>query len=228
MARACRRSLSTFIYAVDADRVTNALSSPPLLSSFHPQSQLKMQRRHSWAGPPDLQLSAERRERSSDPLLGTATRIISNHTDAGSRSPQPQVLEVVDGTGSDLIRQSPCRTKIQQIRYGIIFWALMVPYTAFVSQYVYQVLIADHPHVGRLFLSPANTNLLITVLSQVFGQLIQALFKNVFDVLRWQLASRERGVPLPTFLQLSGATKLLGVLTLIAVKGNHHIWGLQR
>lgn len=104
----------------------------------------------------------------------------------------------------------------------------MVPYTAFVSQYVYQVLIADHPHVGRLFLSPANTNLLITVLSQVFGQLIQALFKNVFDVLRWQLASRERGVPLPTFLQLSGATKLLGVLTLIAVKGNHHIWGLQR
>jgi len=86
----------------------------------------------------------------------------------------------------------------------------MVSFTAFVSQYVYQVLIADHPHVGRLFLSPSNTNLLITILSQVFGLLIQVLFKNIFDILRWQLASRERGVPIPTFLQLSGATKWLG------------------
>jgi hypothetical protein len=104
----------------------------------------------------------------------------------------------------------------------------MVPYTAFVFQYVYQVLISDHPHVGRLFLSPANTNLLITILSQAFGLLTLALFQNIFDVLRWQLASRERGIPIPAFLQLSGATKLLGVLALIFVKGRHHVWGLQR
>jgi uncharacterized protein YnzC (UPF0291/DUF896 family) len=143
-------------------------------------------------------------------------------------SPQLQMVEVVDGSGSDLIPQSPPPKKIQQLRCGVIFWVLMVPYTAFVSQYVYQVLRADHPHVGRLFRSPADTNLIITILSQVFCLLIQALFKNIFDVLRWQLASRERGVPIPTFLQLSGATKWLGVLTLIAIKGNHHIWGLQR
>jgi hypothetical protein len=209
-----------------------------------------MQRRHSWSGPFELHLSVGRREPFSDPILHTATRITSNHADAGYRSPQPQIVEirdgsgsdltpqsaspqpqiveVVDGSGSDLIPQSPPPKKIQQLRCGIIFWVLMVPYTAFVSQYVYQVLRADHPHVGRLFRSPADTNLIITILSQVFGLLIQALFKNIFDVLRWQLASRERGVPIPTFLQLSGATKWLGVLTLIAIKGNHHIWGLQR
>lgn len=221
-------SLPTITYAVGADRSINALCSAPLLSSFHSLSQLKMQRRNSWPGPSELHLSIEIRERFSDPVLPTATRITSSHTDAESRSPQPQIVEVTDDTGSDSIQQSPSPTKIQQLRCGIIFWALMAPYTAFVSQYVYQVLIADHPHVGRLFLSPANTNLLITVLSQVFGQLIQALFKNIFDVLRWQLASRERGVPIPTFLQLSGATELLGVLSLIATKGNHHTWGLQR
>jgi hypothetical protein len=195
-------------------------------SSFHPLSQLKMQRRRSWTGPSRLHLPVERRESFSNPIIHAATNISTNHTDAVPRSQRFQTVEDVDGTGPHLLPRSPA--KIRQLRSGIISWVLMVLFSAFVSQYVYQVLIADHPHVGRLFLSPADTNLLITVLSQVFGQLIQALFKNIFDVLRWQLASRERGITIPTFLQLSGATKWLGVLTLTAIKGSHHIWGLHR
>jgi hypothetical protein len=184
-----------------------------------------MQRRNSQSSPPESHSPVERPEPSNDPTSHAATGTANYNEDAGHPSPQPQIAEAAGGTGPDLI---PHPTKIRLLRGGIIFWAFMVPYTAFVSQYVYQVLISDHPHVGRLFLSPADTNLLITVLSQLFGLLIQALFKNIFDVLRWQLASRERGIPIPTFLQLSGATKWLGVLALIAVKGNHHIWGLQR
>jgi hypothetical protein len=205
------------------------LQCSPYLSSFHPLSQLKMQRRNSRSSPPESHSPVERPEPSPEPSNGptpnAVTRTTNNNADARSPSAQPQRAEAMDGIGPDLI---PRPTKIQQLRSGITFWALMVPYTAFVSQYVYQVLISDHPHVGRLFLSPADTNLLITVLSQLFALLIQALFKNIFDVLRWQLASRERGIPIPTFLQLSGATKWLGVLALIAIKGNHHIWGLQR
>ena len=153
-----------------------------------------------------------------------ATRAIGNDADAESPSQEPQRVEA-DGTGPDLTRRPK---KIQQLKSGIIFWALMVAYTAFVSQYVYQVLISNHPHVGRLFLSPANTNVLITILSQAFGLLIHALLQNIFDVLRWQLASRKKGILIPAFLQLSGATKLLGVLALIFIRGSHHIWGLQR
>jgi hypothetical protein len=183
-------SLPTFIYAVDADRNINAFRSAPLFSSFHPLSQLKMQRRHSWSGPSKLHLPVESRERLSEPKLHATTSITSNHTGAGSHSPQPQIVEAVDGTASNLIPESHSPTKIQQLRSGIILWVLMVPYTAFVSQYVYQVLIADHPHVARLFLSTADTNQLITVLSQVFSLLIQDLFKNIIDVMSWQLASR--------------------------------------
>jgi hypothetical protein len=128
----------------------------------------------------------------------------------------------------DLITQPPFLSKIRQLRCRTIFWALMVPFTAFLSQYIYQVLIAEHPHVSTLFFSPANTNLVITILAQVFAQLIQALFFDIFDILRWQLASRERGVSIPTFLQLSGATRWLGVLCLVVVRGSHHIWGLHR
>jgi len=220
------RRLPTFVYTVDADRSINACCSAPLyLSSFHRLNQLKMQRRNLRSSPPEWHWPVERPEPSNDPTPHAATRTTNNNADAGSPSPPPQRVEAADGTGPDL---QPRLTKVQQLRSGIIFWVLLVPYTAFVSQYVYQVLISDHPHVGRLFLSPADTNLLITVLSQLFGLLIQALFKNVFDVLRWQLACRERGIAIPTFLQLSGATKWLGVLALIVIKGNHHIWGLQR
>src|ERR1700734_438963 len=99
-----------------------------------------MQRRHSLSGPLELHLSVERRERLSNPVLQAATCVTSNHTDAGSRSCQPQIVEVVDGSGSDLIPQSPSPTKIQQLRWGFIFWALIVPYSAFVSQEGYYKL----------------------------------------------------------------------------------------
>ena len=104
----------------------------------------------------------------------------------------------------------------------------MVAFTAFSSQYAYQVLLVEHPHVGILFFSPTNTNLVITIFAQVLAQLIQALFVDIFDVLRWQLASGDRGVSILSFLQLSGATGWLGVLCLAVIGGSHHVWGLHR
>jgi hypothetical protein len=178
----------------------------PSITFFSLSDQLKMQRRNSWSGPFDLRLSVE---------TAIPQRRRPNEVSA-------------DAIRSNLTPQTTSRTKVQQLTWRIVFWALVALLTALISAYVYQVLIADHPHVGRLFFSPPDTNLAITILSQVLCQLIQALFKDIFDVLRWQLASSERGVPIPTFLQLSGATKWIGVLTLITIKGSHYIWGLHR
>jgi len=165
----------------------------------------------------------------------------SDHSEPGVESVAPdspstldssehsQTGDIIANQGLNLVPQpSPPAKKIRQLRCRVIFWVVMVILTAFSSQYIYQVLLADHPHVGRLFFSPTNTNLAITIIAQVFAQLIQSLFIDIFDVLRWQLASQERGVPVRTFLQLSGCTRWLGLLCLIVVRGSHHIWGIHR
>jgi hypothetical protein len=145
----------------------------------------------------------------------------SNST-SGSHPEQAQTDETMGDRRLDQIPQpySPLR-KIRKLKCRIIFWALMVPFTAFLSQYVYQVLLLDHPHEGLLFFSPTDTNLVITIFAQVLAQLIQAMFIDIFDVLRWQLASRKCGVSIPTFLQLSAATRWLGVLCLIVIRDSY-------
>ena len=162
----------------------------------------------------------------SDPCIEPMAN--SSNSTSGSCSEQTQTDEAMGDQRLDLIPQPHSPSKIRKLKCRIIFWALMVPFTAFLSQYVYQVLLADHPHEGILFFSSTDTNLVITIFAQVLAQLIQALFIDIFDVLRWQLASRERGVSIPTFLQLSGATGWLGVLCLVAIRGSHHVWGLHR
>jgi hypothetical protein len=152
----------------------------------------------------------------------------SSNSTSESRSEQGQTGEAMGDRRLDLIPQPHSPSKIRKLKCRIIFWALMVPFTAFLSQYVYQVLLVDHPHEGILFFSPTDTNLVITIFAQVLAQLIQTLFVDIFDVLRWQLASRERGVSISTFLQLSGATGWLGVLCLAVIRGSHHVWGLHR
>jgi hypothetical protein len=139
-----------------------------------------------------------------------------------------QTDEAIGDRRLDLMPQPHSPSKIRKLKCRIIFWALMVPFTAFLSQYVYQVLLVDHPYEGILFFSPTDTNLVITIFGQVLAQLILTLFVNIFDVLRWQLASREQGVSISTFIQLSGATGWLGVLCLAVIRGSHHVWGLHR
>jgi hypothetical protein len=152
----------------------------------------------------------------------------SSNLNSGSSSNQIQTDEVIGDRRLDPVPQPHSPSKIRKLKCRIIFWALMAPFTAFLSQYFYQVLLVEHPHVGILFFSPTNTNLVITIFAQVLAQLIQALFIDIFDVLRWQLASRERGVSILSYLQLSGATRWLGVLCLAVIGGSHHIWGIHR
>lgn len=125
--------------------------------------------------------------------------------------------------------QPPPPTKVQkQLKWNVILWVLVAVFSVLLFLYFYQVLIADYPIVGRLLPSPSDANLIVAVLSQIFGQLIQALFKDFFDILRWQLASREQGVSIPTFLSLGGGTTWLGLLLLGAIKGSHHVWAFYR
>jgi hypothetical protein len=123
---------------------------------------------------------------------------------------------------------TPLPTKFKQFKWMMVLFAATVPLFAVSFLYIYAALIAQHPKLGRLLFSPSRTIFIVGLLSQVIALLIKHFFDNVFDALRWQLASRSGGVRTTTFLGLSGATSLLGLITLICVGGPHIVWCVQR
>jgi hypothetical protein len=104
----------------------------------------------------------------------------------------------------------------------------MIPLAGLLFYYVMEVLVSPDPHVGRLQYSPARTLLLVTIFSQTFLVVLHFLLNNVFDALRWQLASMQEGLDFCTFLALGNATSLYGAFMLLTVKGRHHAWTLQK
>jgi len=117
--------------------------------------------------------------------------------------------------------------KLKQLRWKIIFWISMIPFTVFLFVYFYEVLLTKRPHFGRVF-SPSDANVIVSVLSQTFAQLIQSLLKEIPDILRWQLASRPNGVSASTFLQLNVATQWMGSIMLSTLFGKHGFWAVHR
>jgi len=88
-----------------------------------------------------------------------------------------------------------------------------------------------------MFKEPGNSILLLNLLSQMTMFCLTELAFSVLDVLRWAFVSRSSGTSAYTFLALSRATNLAGVLYLIFGKGpmrrgfegdNHRLWSLQR
>ncbi len=103
----------------------------------------------------------------------------------------------------------------------------MIPLTALLFVYFYEVLLTERHRFGRVF-SPSDANIIVSVLSQIFAQLTQSLLKEIPDILRWQLASRPKGVSAPTFLQLNGATQWMGSIMLSTLSGKHGFWAAHR
>jgi hypothetical protein len=118
-------------------------------------------------------------------------------------------------------------------RFRLLLWTIcayvaMTPLAVLLFYYVMEVLVSPDPHIGRLHHSPARTLLLVTIFTQTFLVILHFLMNNVFDALRWQLASMQNGLDFCTFLALGNATSLYGALMLLTVRGRHHAWALQK
>jgi hypothetical protein len=93
------------------------------------------------------------------------------------------------------------------------------------------------PFAAPLLPSRAEESLLIlNILSHGTLLLLGALTSQAFEAVRWALASSRNGIPAGSFLGLSRATGLLGVISLlVSSKGRgllkldgQHFWGMQR
>ena len=88
-----------------------------------------------------------------------------------------------------------------------------------------------------LFKRPGTSILVLNVLSQVTMFCLAELALCVLGVLRWAFVSHPYGTPAYTFLALSRATNVAGVLYMILGRGprpgrfqrdGHRVWGIQR
>ena len=142
--------------------------------------------------------------------------VLSNH----NRQTQVPMTDRSNNT-----RQSPLeKAEALWIPFGL--WALSVVFVAVYSFYIYEVLIASDPSLKHLLLPASSTNLLLSVLSQAFAQLIETLVSVVLNALRWQFASS--GSSLGTFFGLSSATNWMSILMLTVASGFRNLWGLFR
>jgi hypothetical protein len=100
-------------------------------------------------------------------------------------------------------------------------WLFLLVFAVIYSIYVYKSLLSDDPAIGHWLPSASDTNLVVSVLSQVFANSIDLLLLGVFDVLRWQLAARLPGVSAATFFQLSSSTSWIPMffLTISKISG---------
>jgi hypothetical protein len=122
----------------------------------------------------------------------------------------------------------PILPRIKRSKYDILLFGGSLFLSAFTFYYVYETLLTSEPALGKLLFAPSTTVFVINVLSQILGTVLALLFAAAFELLRWQLTTRDNGVQMSTFLAMSGATSLVGIWRLLFGKGMHIIWCLQR
>lgn len=112
-------------------------------------------------------------------------------------------------------------------------WLLLLLTAAVFILTVYYAFNTKIPTQRRLVgLSPANTILIIRVLSGVTGFLMVALVASSSDRISWMLVARKKGSRMSDFLALSATTDHLGLLAIIFFIGknlyNSRGWALLR
>ncbi|KXX80305.1 hypothetical protein MMYC01_203358 [Madurella mycetomatis] len=97
-------------------------------------------------------------------------------------------------------------------------WVLAAILSILYCVFIYKSLLSDNPQIGSLLPSASDTNLVVSIFSQVLGNMFEVLLMGAFDALRWQLASTYSGVSATTFFQLSSSTQWIPVLFLTLTK----------
>src|SRR5271169_6443774 len=127
--------------------------------------------------------------------------------------------------------QSPMRKQ----RYTLILATLTAGCMAFTVFFAYNSSL-EHPMSSKLiFNRPEKSILVLNIASQITIFCLAELTTCVLDAVRWAFASSVTGASAYTFLALSRATNVIGVVCLLLGKDSqesgrdgHRIWGGQR
>jgi len=133
----------------------------------------------------------------------------------------------------DRVHHSPFR----QYRFTLIlalFSTISVSFTVF---FAYNSSLEQPVSSKLIFAKPERSVFMLNLLTQITIFCLAEVTSTVFDAIRWVMACRDSGISALTFLVMSRATNVMGVLCLIFGRGTkprgiqrdgHRLWGSQR
>ena len=143
-------------------------------------------------------------------------------------------------TGRDpfLLRKSgiAIQSTFRQFFWTWLLVILTIAWIIFTIFFAYNASLTQPKRTALLFSEPQYTILTLTILSHGTVLMLAALAETASEGLRWVYACSSSGVSAYSFLTLSRATGILGVLNLWLEKGTkgcgsrngHYIWSFQR
>jgi hypothetical protein len=126
---------------------------------------------------------------------------------------------------------------IRQQRFTLflaIFTAISMIFTIF---FVYNSSLEQPFATKLIFERPERSIFVLNIASQITIFCLAELTTSVLEATRWAFACNDSGTPVFTFLALSRATSIIGVVCLLLGKGpkpatlqrdGHRLWGSQR
>ena len=131
-----------------------------------------------------------------------------------------------------------CHQALKQRSFSLFLSLLAIVSLSVTIFFAYNYSLPQPLSSKLVFQNPGRSILLLNLLSQISTFCLAELASCVLSILRWAFAgSRPSGTPAYTFLALSSATNLAGVLHLLPGKGpkpgrlqwdGHRVWGIQR
>ena len=107
---------------------------------------------------------------------------------------------------------------------------LLIATSMWISATICFAFLSSSHSPRSVFSKPEKTILALNIASNLSALLLGTLVHVASDTLRWSFAASSSGVGARTFLSLSKATSLYGVVILLSSRAglSHRIWGFQR
>ncbi|GAB1312327.1 hypothetical protein MFIFM68171_02537 [Madurella fahalii] len=106
-----------------------------------------------------------------------------------------------------LLLLSNLPSKTRQLRTSLVLYIVALTFTVACCYYAHQALLNPNPTIGDFWLSAANANLFISILSLTISSLVAYLLPDALNQLQWALASRPSGISMPILAILSSGTQ---------------------
>jgi hypothetical protein len=139
---------------------------------------------------------------------------------------QPRLPAHSQPLASPSLSVSTMWTKIKLLWLPLSQLILSMVFLSILGWIFHDMMLAEDPSPG-LLLSATTANILLSILTQLFGMQIHLLYSELFNFLRWQLASRPRGVSASIFFALSSATGPVATFV-FTIADKCKSWGVLR
>ncbi|KAF4926616.1 hypothetical protein CGCVW01_v002857 [Colletotrichum viniferum] len=155
-----------------------------------------------------------------------------------SHQPVPSNPEFLNAAGetayaspSRPVTDRSLRENCRPIGLALTAWITSLIFTVVYSLFIYHVLCEGNPVIGSWTFDASLTNLLLSLLSQLYAMLLAYVVLSLSDALRWSLASRSGrvdGASASSFFQLSPATDWFSTMKFIFKGRFRSNWGVIR